>query len=291
MEKNMRSLTLSLFVVLLLSYGIAGCSLGYNPPAEPPAKKNTLTPYNGPDPKTVEECDEFIEKQTKHIDDLEEFIAEQTKINVIYSLENEKSRGWMKGDGNEHGDIADQAQEQIVATQREIDRIKGDVASVKRKKDELEKKKFGCFPANTMVQLGDGTYKSFADIAPGDMVMSYDIGYEKPVSRPVVEVYTVKGNHLYAINGEIFTTSSERFLSQNGWKETSMLKVGDRIHVEGKMLEIKTITYERVDQVLYNMQIKDTHNFYIATKEGRKYLVHNSSDSGGGGGGGGGGGK
>lgn len=287
MQIRWSSLTHCIVIVFLLPI-LGGCMMrqpDYSPPPPPPVEEeDTLVPYNGPDPKTVEECDDYIRKQTKRIEELEGFISDQTRVNIIYGTKASKSRGWMKGDGDEHGDRADQAHDQIVATQKEINQIKDDIATVKVKRGEIEKQSMGCFMPDAMVQLDDGSFKPLADVAPGDMVASYDIGYQKTVSRPVVAVYTVEGNHLYSINNDIQTTGGERFLTQDGWKETAMLKVGDRIHVDGQMVEIQTIAYERTDHTLYNMQIEDTHNFYIATTGGKRYLVHNTSGGGGGGG-------
>jgi hypothetical protein len=137
--------------------------------------------------------------------------------------------------------------------------------------------------------MEDGSFKPFLQIVPGDMVLTYDIGYDTLVSRPVVEVYAVDANHLYTINGEFMTTGGERLLTRNGWKKVRDLKKGDAVHVDGRMVEIDRIAYDRVNQTLHNMQVEGTHNFYVVTASGAKYLVHNTSGGGGGGSGGGGG--
>ena len=100
---------------------------------------------------------------------------------------------------------------------------------------------------------------------------------------------------MYTINGQLISTGGERLLSQDGWKKISNLKKGDSIHLNGSMMTIKSIDYSRVNRTLYNIQVADTHNFYVITPDGSNYLVHNTSGgsggSGGGGGGGGGGSK
>ncbi len=282
-EKNFNVIFIVSILTVLFTLG--GCGSPYrgenNMPAEPSGKSK----YKGPNPKTVEECDKFIKNKKQHIKDLEGFIADQTRVNVIYTKKDQDARGWMKGNGNEDGDTASQALDQIVATEKEIIQIKEDIASVKKKRKELSKESEGCFLPSAMVQLEDGTLKPFIEVFPGDMVMSYDIGYQKLVSRPVVKRYTVEGNHLYTINEEIQTTSTERLLSDDGWKEVSMIKVGDLVHVNGKMVEVKSISYARSENTLHNMQIEDTHNFYVVSENGKKYLVHNTGGGGGGGGG------
>ena len=139
----------------------------------------------------------------------------------------------------------------------------------------------GCFPPDTLVTMADGSVKPFQAIRPGDQVLTYDIGYQIMVRKPVVEVYTVEGNHLYTINGELTTTGTERLLSDTGWKRVRDLHQGDKVQIDGRMVEISAIDYRRTDNTLYNMQVDDSHNFYIVTDSGTRWLVHNSSSGGG----------
>lgn len=160
------------------------------------------------------------------------------------------------------------------------------IESLKKQRKKLTDESFGCFLPDSLVQMGDGSYKPFVEIVPGDKVMSYDIGYDKLVSRPVVQLYSVASNHLYKINNEFETTGGERLLTQEGWKEINSLKKGDVIHVDGEMIEVFAIEFIRTNHRLYNMQVDNTHNFYVSTANGTRYLVHNSGGGGGGGGGG-----
>ena len=141
----------------------------------------------------------------------------------------------------------------------------------------------GCFLPDTLVTMADGSVKPFKEIRSGDQVLTYDIGYQTMVSKPVVDVYTVEGNHLYTINGELSTTGTERLLGSTGWKRVRDLREGDQVHVNGRMVEIVSIDYRRTDNTntLYNMQVDDSHNFYIVTDSGTRWLVHNSSSGGG----------
>jgi len=82
------------------------------------------------------------------------------------------------------------------------------------------------------------------------------------------------------------TTGGERLLSGEGWKEVRNLKKGDAVHVNGRMREVVSIEYSRVNSILHNMRVDDTHNFYVVTPDGSQYLVHNTDGGGGGGGGG-----
>jgi hypothetical protein len=243
-------------------------------PAQPPAP-----------PRSIEEVDAEIDRLEKHIDDLGEYEKEQRKIGVINQVEHDKSRGWTKGDGKpSYEEVADLAYEQAAATQREIQRLKRQLSKTQKEKQDILSQSAGCFAPDALVKMEDGSFKPFLQIKPGDKVLTYDIGYDTLVSRPVVEVYAVEANHRYTINGEFMTTGGERLLTRDGWKKVRNLKKGDAVHVDGRMVEIDRIAYDRVNQTLHNMQVVGTHNFYVVTASGAKYLVHNTSGGGGGGG-------
>ena len=259
-----------------------------------PAPSNTPPPKVAdsplPAPRTIQEVDAEIDRLEKHIDGLGEYEKEQRKIAVINDVANYKSRGWTKGDSNpSYEEVADLAYEQAAATQKEIQRLKRQLSKTQKEKQAILSQSTGCFLPDALVKMKDGSFKPFEQIVPGDKVLTYDIGYDTPVSRPVVEIYAVDANHLYTINGEFMTTGGERLLTRNGWKKVRDLKKGDAVHVDGRMVEIDSIAYHRVNQTLHNMQVEGTHNFYVVTASGAKYLVHNTGGGGGGGSGGGGG--
>jgi hypothetical protein len=272
---------LMLFLLLLLPQG-CGSTLGRStappspaspPPAPPPAAA-----------RTINEVDAEIARLEKHIDGLGEYEKEQRKIAVINDVANYKSRGWTKGDSNpSYEEVADRAYEQAAATQKEIQRLKRQLSKTQKEKQDILSQSTGCFLPDALVKMEDGSFKPFEQIVPGDKVLTYDIGYDTLVSRPVVEVYAVDANHLYTINGEFMTTGGERLLTRDGWKKVRDLKKGDAVHVDGRMIEIDSIAYHRVNQTLHNMQVEATHNFYVVTASGAKYLVHNTSGGGGGG--------
>ena len=275
--RRFSALTL-LMLFLLLQQGcwqFGGAAGNYGnstppPPAPPP-----------PAPRTIQEVDAEIDRLEKHIDDLGEFEKDQRKIGVINAVKDRKSRSWTKGDGKpSYEDLADQAFQQAAATEKEIQRLKRKLAKTQQEKQAILSQSTGCFLPGALVKMEDGSFKPFLQIQPGDEVLTYDIGYDTLASRPVVEVYAVDANHLYTINGEFMTTGGERLLTWNGWKKVRDLKRGDAVHVDGRMVEIDSIAYHRVDQTLHNMQVEGTHNFYVVTASGAKYLVHNTSGGG-----------
>lgn len=234
------------------------------------------------DSKSVSDINNKIGQTQKHIEDLEQFRTEQMHIAVINDVENMKTSGYVKLDGHPtYEDLASRAYTQAAEAEKEILRLKRKLAKQEHKKQEILKQSKGCFLPDTMVKMEDGSLKSFASLQPGQRVLTYDIGYDKLVNKSVTEVYSVKANHLYTINGQLTTTGGERLLTQNGWKKIRNLKKGDSVHLDGSMVEIKSINYVRVNQTLYNIQVADTHNFYVVTTDGSTYLVHNTSGGGG----------
>jgi hypothetical protein len=266
---------------------LVGCFPPGGPGPGSPPKVATAAPEP---PRSLEEIEKDIAWTKKHIKDLGAYETQQRQIGVINEVEHDRTRGWVKLDGQPtYEEVADQAYAQAAATEKEIQRLERELTKLEKDKQAILSQSTGCFPADALVKMEDGAFKAFKDITPGDRVMTYDIGYDTLVGRPVVERYQVEANHLYIINGELFTTGGERLLTATGWKMVRDLAKGDAVHVDGRLTKIVSIDYQRVRTQLYNLQVADTHNFYVVTADGRRYLVHNTSGGGGGGSGGGGG--
>lgn len=166
------------------------------------------------------------------------------------------------------------------------DRLKEKLTDLERQRSKIMNQSSGCFPGRATVMMQDGSEKPFLEIRPGDMVMTYDIGYQKLVAKPVLEVFSFDANHLYRINKQVLTTGGERFLTKQGWKKTNRLQVGDFIHMDQEMIPVTSVEYLSENLKVYNMHVADTFNYYVGTHSAGNYLVHNSGGGGGGGGGG-----
>jgi len=138
----------------------------------------------------------------------------------------------------------------------------------------------GCFPCDIRVVMADGTVKPIAEVKAGDLVMTYDIGYERTTGKAVLRAYSVKSNHLYTVNGDFKTTGGERLLTPSGWKPLDSLGRQDFVHVNGRMTGVETIDYQRMELTTYNLEVDDTHNFHVQTQSGNSYLVHNCGGGG-----------
>ena len=281
-----RSTWTALPVILLFLLGCTTSGPTSGPVNLPPVNETPSASL-----RSVKEVQQEIDRTRQHIEDLSKYETQQRQIGVINDVENDRTRGWVKLDGEPtYEDLANQAYAQAAATEKEIQHLEREVAKLEKEKQAILSQSTGCFPPDAQVKMEDGSAKPFKDITPGDRVLTYDIGYDTVVGRPVVGRYRVEANHLYTINGDLRTTGGERLLTATGWKRVRDLEKGDMVHVDGHMVAIVSIDCQRLSTPLYNLQVADTHNFYVVTASGRHYLVHNTSGGGSGGGGGGGGG-
>jgi hypothetical protein len=233
-----------------------------------------------PSIQTVENDIGNIEKR---IADLRSYAKEQNQLGAMQATRHFQTSGYVKLDGQPtFEEVADLAYAQAAAAEAEIQQLQKQLEKMKGQRDEILGISAGCFPPESLVKLEDGTFKPFAAILPGDRVLTYDIGDDRLVGKPVLEVYTVEANHLFTLDDALITTAGERVLSQDGWKAVYDLKPGDQVHVDGRMVAVARIAFGRVQRTLYNMQVQDTHNFYVVTAGGKAYLVHNSGGGGGG---------
>lgn len=270
--------------ILVLVFGLAlvlqgSCLTGPSPSSTLPPPPAAESPPPTSHDSSTEQIDKDIAELERKIEDTRDDVRKFQTESIMALEEHIKLNGWIRG----VGDIEDPALGQhqrananVRAGEMQMEQLKRKLAAKEEEKKAALNQSTGCFPPDTLVQMADGSAKPFSLVRPGDLVMTYDIGYQQPVGRTVVSLYTVDANHLYTINNELATTGGERLLSQDGWKKISNLKVGDRVHVDGCMIEVTRIDYHRKEIHLHNMQVDDTHNFYIATDRGSRYLVHNS---------------
>ncbi len=140
-----------------------------------------------------------------------------------------------------------------------------------------------CFPAGTLVKMGDGGFKRIEDVMPGDVLMTYDIGNDLLKTGDVMEVYLFDNNHYYVINNKLKVTAGERFLTPEGWKKVKYLQTGDYILNARRMVEVTSLTLVHRPVKVYNLHVADSHNFFVSPDETAAYLVHNTGGGGGGG--------
>jgi Pretoxin HINT domain len=172
--------------------------------------------------------------------------------------------------------------------QKHLDAALNDISRREKRIDELESKKAAilrqetasCFPDDTFIQTKEGKLKPIMQVKAGDMVMAFDIGTQTNVSRRVLETYQGTNNHYYLINGAVKATAYERFLTTNGWKKVIHLKKGDIIQTNQGFEIIDSLSVENGILEVYNLQVEESHTFYVVGHGDKLYIVHNSSEGG-----------
>lgn len=283
-----KKLFLILFLNLAVVFLLQGCGGGGHGRAGS-YQKEKMRVYSGGkrvDNKPLTAVDKKIINTKRQIAEYEEFATKRLHEAVINDVKNHDDRGAVKLDGKPtYEDLATRGYADVAATEKVIQRLENKLEKLESEKQIEVQQSPGCFLPETMVKMEDGSLQPFSKLQPGQKVLTYDIGYDKLINKKVMKLYSVQGNHLYTINKQLMTTGGERLLGQNGWVKISNLKKGDFVHLSGNMVKIESIDYVRTDQKLYNIQVDDTHNFYVVTPDGSNYLVHNTSSGGGSGGG------
>lgn len=95
-----------------------------------------------------------------------------------------------------------------------------------------------CLPADTMITMADGTYRSIADIQVGDMVLSLNTTTYKIEAKPVLQKVsngvreTVR---VVAAGREIVSTPNHPHLVNNAWVEAKDIRPGDLIAIANNL--------------------------------------------------------
>ncbi len=63
--------------------------------------------------------------------------------------------------------------------------------------------------------------------------------------------------------------------------KVSRFKVGDKVHTDQGLTNIHSIVVKREVQTVHNLQVQDSHTFYVMDDGEKRYLVHNTGGGGG----------
>jgi len=152
----------------------------------------------------------------------------------------------------------------------------------------VQRKRGGCFIADTKIMMANGNYKNISEVKVNDQVLSWD-GKQKCKSR-VVQVFCRQSTSMVNVLTNKMTitctTSHPFWVQKNGWcsvdktnhnsiTSISKLKVGDELlSVDSDRIWVKKIDIleEKVTNV-FNFEVEETQTYFAAD-----VLVHNNSD-------------
>ena len=133
-----------------------------------------------------------------------------------------------------------------------------------------------CFTADTRVLMADNTFKRIIDVETGDHVQTLDIRAGRITPKPVTNLYYAHQDHYYLINLKLRTTAQHPFFAAEGtWKKARELRVGDRIVSDGEPIGISSIKRIKLDHIVYNFRVADSHNYFVSPDGTDLYVVHN----------------
>lgn len=113
---------------------------------------------------------------------------------------------------------------------------------------------FNCFPAGTLVLMGNGSWKAIEQITKGDLVIGGS-GQCKFVTGTHVRAFNGEMVCIYTKRGTTSCTPNHRFLTARGWITAGKLKSGDILIQVGKVGTLDVV-------------INTVHNVHAAIRNG-----------------------
>ena len=277
MNSMKRERFITLLMCSLILIGLAGCiSTGQKASSTPAAPPNAN--------ERIKNIDAEIAKEQQQVSEHRSYINQwYLDLWAVEKAGPSSSRGGISQNGPvdvEHEII--RIQGDITAAEKDITNRKRRIESLMQEKSRIEnQERKSCFPTETRVLTGDGRLMPIQQIKPGDTVMTYDIGTRTDIPKPVLETYKDANNHYYLINQAVKATAFERFLTPEGWKQVLLLKKGDRILTRHGFETIQSLVVKNGPLEVYNLQVADSHTFYVVGEGEGHYLVHNTGGGGG----------
>ena len=134
----------------------------------------------------------------------------------------------------------------------------------------------GCFVSGTLVNTPTG-FVEIQNIKVGDPVLSYDETLAEPQFGIVAELFAHIKTEVVCIQTEIGTvkcTWNHRWYTPDGWKEASLLQVGNLVYTYGGYyMPVVSTDIEIGSFQVYNFTVADFHTYFV-----RGHLVHNRKE-------------
>ena len=165
-----------------------------------------------------------------------------------------------------------------------IDEMTKQVKSPEKKPEQDEEKGGGgnggsCFAPDTLVLMADGAVRQIIDIRVGDKVKAYDESKGMVVDAVVIGTKQGETGRYYLINNSIKVAPPHPFYTaDNQWIRIKDLKGGETVRISSSFSKIKSIEVVNNIQKIYNIIIKDHHNFFVSGSGTEFFLVKEGSE-------------
>jgi Pretoxin HINT domain/Alpha-2-macroglobulin bait region domain/Bacterial Alpha-2-macroglobulin MG10 domain/Bacterial Ig-like domain/Alpha-2-macroglobulin family len=128
----------------------------------------------------------------------------------------------------------------------------------------MDSGKGGCFTGETQILMSDETYKSIAEIVPGDVILTKENEYSAQLVPGTVMRKFVHKVDKYMIVNEMLEVTPEHIMMINGvWQVAGNLKFGDMIFdKDGNMIEVKSLRLKREPVTVYNFEVEKYHTYF-----------------------------
>jgi hypothetical protein len=138
--------------------------------------------------------------------------------------------------------------------------------SKKMQESLIQSKKEGaCFAADTLVMMADGSSKKIIAIKVGDDVKSFDIKAGKVMDTEVIKTKNGFAGYYYVVNGSLKVTPPHPFCTPDDkWVKIKDLKEGQIVRVNSSVRKISSIEHRIEGHRIYNIHVKDNHNFFVS---------------------------
>ncbi|HDO19499.1 MAG TPA: PKD domain-containing protein [Thermoplasmatales archaeon] len=132
-----------------------------------------------------------------------------------------------------------------------------------------------CLSGDTLVLMGDGSYKEISKIRKGNVVKGYDVEKHEIVDVVVEDIIISDADEMVVINDALRVTPDHLFYTKEGWIPAKDIEGKEILSADGKWVKVENIKIEKHKHTVYDLKVSDVHNYFILL-HGVPVLVHNT---------------
>ncbi len=134
-----------------------------------------------------------------------------------------------------------------------------------------------CFPAGTLIRLGDGSERTIEEIKFGDKVQSRDEKTGRNSIQKVTHLFKKTAQKVFRLrlsNGKNVEATAEHpfYVKQKGFVPVRALKTGMVLVTLGQPLKVAAVEPIAQAKTVYNFEVENTHTYFVGDSN---VWVHN----------------